>query len=353
MLLRPLRLLLLVGCLSVGSLAASEIGEAAEDLERQLDIRPNNGTQGEARDVADQLLRLGSRERDRGNFEAAIAAWYRAIDIYHALGDMPSAGIAYDYIGLTYAELGRYTEAEGTLRRRLAIAQDSEDYRGQVFGWNNLGSVFIQRGQLSTARDAFQNALTVAEDVRDNAGIGLSLSNLGLVAQIRGHLQDARKYYETAADYRFRAGDRSGEANTSNNLGQVYRELGLDDRAIGAFRVARDAAQQADATASLLRALDGLIDIYSDRGDLRQVQRFLDERLAVTENAAASPAQRLGALIQLAEYYEQTDALRQAIETYGQALAIAQAIDDTSREAMLLNRLQGLRRQLGALPSED
>jgi tetratricopeptide (TPR) repeat protein len=46
-----------------------------------------------------------SQEVEAGEYDRGIAAWYRAIEIYHALGDGVSAGIAYDYIGLTYAQL--------------------------------------------------------------------------------------------------------------------------------------------------------------------------------------------------------------------------------------------------------
>lgn len=319
---------------------------AFEQLERQLDIRPNNRTEGLSRDVADQFLRLGSQEAAAGNFDAAIAAWHRAIAIYDALGDSPSAGIAYDYIGLTYASRGRYTEAEDTLRRRLAVARDNADYRGQVYGLNNLGSVFVQRGYLNSALDTFQTALRIAEDVRDPNGIGLSLSNLGLVAQLQGNLADARKYYEAATNYRYRAGDLAGEANSSNNLGRVYRQLGEEGRALGAFLVARDAARRAGDVPNQLRALDGLMEIYRDRNEATQVRRFLDERITLTEAPETSASQRLATLVQLGQYYELTGEFLAAQEAYQAALGLARQIQDNPQAAFLANRLQAVSRQV-------
>ncbi|MEB3268161.1 MAG: tetratricopeptide repeat protein [Leptolyngbya sp.] len=336
--------LLLALWLGIGAIAPP-LALASEQLERQLDIRPGNATQGQARDVADQLLRLGSQERLAGNYEQAIAAWYRAIDIYNALGDMTTAGIAYDYIGLTYAQLSRYGDAEDTLRRRLAVAQDNRDFLGQVRGWTNLGTVFIQRGQLTTAQEAFQTALEVAASIEDDGGIGLSLSNLGLVAQLQGHLNDARKYYEAATGYRLRAGDLVGEANSSNNLGAVYYRLGEEGSALGAYLVARDAAQRSGDLANWLRALDGLIEIYRNREEVPQVQRFVEERVALTSTADTSPFQRLLTLTRLGEYYTLAGDRAAAIQAYEQALVVARQLEENSREAVLINRLQALRQQ--------
>ncbi len=335
---------LLALCL-VGGLLSPSTAHGLEQLERQLDIRPNNATQGQPRDVADQLLRLGSQERQAGNYDRAIAAWYRAIEIYHALGDLTSAGIAYDYIGLTYAQLTQYREAEDTLRRRLAVAQDNHDFLGQVRGWNNLGTIFVQRGQLIPAQEAFQTALAIGLDVGDNAGIGLSLSNLGLVARSQGNLHDARKYYEAATEYRFRAGDLTGEAHSNNTLGAIYYALGESGQALGAYLVARDAARQSGDISNLLRALDGLVEIYQDRNDLTQVRRFVEERLTLTSSSSTSPYQQMLTFTRLGEYYVQANETIAAMEAYEQALGLARQLEIKPQEAVLMNRLQALRFQ--------
>ena len=325
---------------AIASLLLVLPGRASEQLEQQLDIHPNNRTQSQARDVADQLLRLGHQEIETDNYEAGIAAWYRAIDIYITLGDFASAGLAYEYIGRIYADLGRHSEAEGAIRRRLAIAQDQVDFQGQVDGFNNLGSVLIQRGHVPQAQAAFESALVIAEDIEDWAGLGLSLSNLGMVARIQGDLSAAQNYYEAATNYRLRAGDLVGQAHSSNSLGQLYQQLGEDGKALGAFLVARRAAAEADHLQTLLPALDGLIDIYSDRGDLRQVQQYLDECIAVTESSDANLAHQLGTLIQLGEYYEQIEDPLAAQDVYQQALVLAQQLEDVRKETFLRNRLQ-------------
>jgi tetratricopeptide (TPR) repeat protein len=125
------------------------------DLEQQLDIPLNNGIQGEDRDQADFLLRLGGQAQRRGDFEKAIANWLQALDLYQKIRDDEGLGLTYDFLGVTYAKLGRYQQAEDALRRRLGIARSRQDFQGQIYGLNNIGTVLLQAGNLEAAQETF------------------------------------------------------------------------------------------------------------------------------------------------------------------------------------------------------
>ena len=320
----------------------------ANELRTQLDIRPNNRTEGLPRDVADQLLRLGGSQEAAGQYRQAIDSWSQALAIYQEIGDMASSGIAYDYIGLTYGNLGRYVEAEDALRRRLAVARDNADFQGQIFGWNNLGSIFMQRGDVGLAQTAFTEALTIARSLNSYQGIGLSLSNLALAAMARGNAQEAVKLYESAANYRYQGRDRLGEANTLNGLGYAYRSLFQLSDAIGAYRLALRTGRELDNPSVQLRAIDGLLAIYLSRGDLQDARTLLDQRVALTAGQT-DQGQQLNTLRLLGEYYEQIGQPRLAENFYEQALAIAQLLEDSQAVVLLHNRLLDLSR---ALPDE-
>ena len=332
---RLVQALTVVAILGLGSPLA-----AANDLRTQLDIRPNNRTQGLPRDTADQLMLSGGNHQAAGNYLEAIRAWTQALAIYQEIGDMAALGVAYDFIGLTYGQLGRYLEAEDALRRRLAIARDNADFQGQVFGWNNLGSIFIQRGDVGLAQTAFTEALTIARSLNSYKGIGLSLSNLALAAVAQGNVQEAVKLYEAAANYRFQGGDRLGEANSLNGLGDAYRSLFRMADAIGAYRLALRSGQELGDRAIQLRAIDGLLAIYLNQGDVLDARPLLDQRVALT--ARANEWQRLKTLRMLGEYYEQIGDPELAKNFYEQALRLAQLLDDSQAVVFLNNRLLDL-----------
>lgn len=314
----------------------------AVDLEQQLDIQPFNGTQSQARDVADQWMQVGNQAAAAGHYDRAIAAWAEAIKIYDRLGDKVAEGIAYDYMGLTYANLGNYLEAEALLRRRLAIARDTRDLAGVVYGLNNLGNILVQNGRVLPAKAAFEEALLIAQEIPLAGGIGASLSGLGVIATLEGNSQDAAKYFEAATAYRFRAGDSIGLANSSNNLGDAYRALNRDQEAIGAYRVGLRTGQDLDNRPMQLRALDGLIGIYLDQEDFWNVRYYLDQRIALTLPSPQPNLQAVLTLMWLGKYYEGTGELDTARQTYGQALAMAQAIEAQAQTTELTNRLISL-----------
>lgn len=315
----------------------------AAELDQQLDIRPHNATEGQARDVADQWLRLGQQQAAEGQPEQAITAWQRAAEIYQALGDISAEGRVYDYLGPTYAELGRYIEAEAVIRRRLAIARDNQDLNDVVTNLNNLGNLLIRNNQIADAEAAFQEALKIATAIPSAGGIGQSLSNLGLVAALRNDLTIAADYYETAANYRFQARDLLGEANSSNSLGDVYRALDRKSDAIGAYRVAMLNGEALSNRPIQLHAIDGLLAIYLERQDWNDVRIYLDRRTALTLNGDQPDGQTVTTLTWLGDYYARTGDQRLATETYEHALALARSLEAWSQVAELTNRLIELR----------
>lgn len=312
---------------------------SGRDLNQQLNIEPYNATRGPARNVADRWLQLAEDQLAANQYESALASFSAAAEIYDALGEYESLGRIYDNMGVTLARLGRYEVAEQLLRRRIGIARDNRRPAGEVYGLNNLGTLFLQRGEAEAAKAAFSQALAIAEAIPHDGGIGLSLSNLGLIASLEGNLVDAQKYLEAATGYRLIAGDLLGEANASNSLGDVYRRLGRDGNAIGAYRVALNTAIELGDRGVQLRALDGLREIYRDRQDWPAVAALLDRRAALTLSSTEPTAQTVLTLTYLGDYYQAIGETTTARAIYQQALDLAQELDAQPQMQQLTNRL--------------
>ncbi len=310
----------------------------AADLNQQLDIRINNGTQGELRNEADRLVRLGGQARQQGNLDKAIPYWSQALIIYHRIGDIQSVGRIYDFLGLAYAELGDYQRAEDALRRRLGVARDNKDWQGQIFGLNNVGTVLLRRGSLSAAQTTFEEALAIARSVNNAAGIGLSLNNLGLVASGYGDRNRAIKLYEEAVIYRSRAGDPIGQANTFNNLGDAYRAVNSFKDTIRAYGAALGIAKEAREGPNQFRAIDGLVLTYCSARQYTRAIELLQQRIASAQDAA-DPRQELISLRSLAQLYQQIGKYSDARSVYHRAIALARTLKDTKAEATLLSQV--------------
>ena len=322
---KPLYFLLLglSAPLLLGSSAPLIPYPATDRLNEQIDnIRINNGTQGERRDEADRLVRLGGQQQHQGNLEQAIALFWQALEIYHQIGDVESVGRTYDFIGLANGELRRYPEAEDAFRRRLAVARSNKDLQGQIFGLNNLGSILIERQNFPEARTTFTEALAISRSVRNFALEGASLSNLGLVAATEKDYDRAIKLYEAAATLRRRGNDPLGEANTFNNLGDAYLAIHRYSDSIGAYGAALLIARERRAPKIQFRAIDGLVTAHASVGRTARWLQLLQERLAIakeTENLH----QQLKSLQLLAEFYHKQGNYAAAARAYHQASAIA------------------------------
>lgn len=317
-------------------------------LDEQLRQPVSSSELSQSRDVADQLLRLGRQLAAGGQYESAIRAWEQAIELYYDIGDRIGMGTAYENMAQAYSLLGFYDEAETAVRRQLAIARDNANFQDQIYAWNTLGTLRLQRGLLDSALQAYGEGLSVAQSVEDFEGMGLSLSNLGLVASIQGDYAAAIDYYQTAGNLRARVGDQLGQANTNNNLGDAYRANGEDSRALGAYRLAlrlsRELAGPSSVTAQL-QALDGLIAVYSQRGDWPQMRNYLDDRIALIQGSN-DPWQQLLTQRYLGIYYTAVGQLPEAQTAYQQALGLARALEQKQLEGELSNRLRSVSRTL-------
>lgn len=322
-------------------LLSPALATAAEPLEQQLNIQNQNFDQRRTRENAERLHEVGRQNIEDENYDLGILAWEQAIALYSTLGDEQAVEQITDDLAKILITLERYDDARRVVLQQIAQARTNNDIKGQVYGLNNLGTIHLQQNRIAQAQETFVTALQVAEAGRSMSGMGLSLSNLGLAARILGDWNSARSYYEAATNYRLQGDDDIGLAHSSNSLGLVYQRLGEPNKALGAFLVARRTALETGHVPTLLTALDGLINIYSNRGEIAQLQQYIDERIALTPDDA-SPAERIGLLIGLGKLYEQTGELRQAREVYNEALAIANQLADNQQRNYILNRLQAL-----------
>ena len=287
-------------------------------------------------------MQLGDQQLAGEDYSQAIASWQEAADIYTVLGATRELSRAYGAIGLTYAQLGQYTQAERAIRQGIASARDSGDLVAVSYGLNNLGTLYLNRARLSTAQEIYAEALTQAQLAEDHRTIGLSLSNLGLVALQQEDFETAAELLEAATNYRYLAGDYLGEANSSNTLGDVYVALGRDSNAIGAYRVALRAGADAGDRALQLRALDGLLGIYFSRQEWKTVQDYLERRGNLTLGDVEPDVQTAVTLRWLGDYYSAQGDSATAEQSYSRGLGLARAFDNTALEAELTNRILGL-----------
>lgn len=317
--------------------------QAIDNLEEQLQmpsihLRPGNTQEGSDRNEGDLLLRLGGQSYEKGDGEKAISQWLQASNYYESVGDIDALGTTYDYLGVVLAEFGRYAEAENVLRRRLSIARDLQDVRGQIRGLNNLGHILLINSNPIGATASFREAIELSRYIGSQEGEGLSLSGLGLALAYQGEYEAAVKHYKRAHLLRRRFGNYAGQANTLNNLGDAYAGMGKHDLAVAEYRLARWLSREGRDIENLFRSLQGLAVSYGKIDEWSAAFQSLDWWVYLARNEENLP-QELASLSMYARYNETVGRWDKAIAFYENAIAVARKLNDEQSIAQLQNEL--------------
>lgn len=150
----------------------------------------------------------------RGQYEAAIAEWQRALEL------SPEDDRAHNNAGLLLASVGRFDEAVPHFEKALKVNPAYPDAH------SNLGVALAGMGKLDEAIAEFEKALEV------NPGSAEAHNNLGRVLVREGKLDDAITHYQKAVEI------TPDSVSIQNNFGVALARQGRLDEAIAHFEKA-------------------------------------------------------------------------------------------------------------------
>ena len=123
--------------------------------------------------IASDTVSLGSLERLAGNYEGALTAFQRVVEL------QPNYTRGHAMVGAVLARLRRWDQAIAALRR--ATTMDNHD----VPSWGNLGACLRQNNQIEHAIVAYQQGL------EHNPANPDLLNNLAVALRRAGRVEEA------------------------------------------------------------------------------------------------------------------------------------------------------------------
>jgi class 3 adenylate cyclase/predicted ATPase len=262
-----------------------EYDEALECYERALGYRSEITLQ------ADLHRRIGMVHEKRGEYEDALAACYRGIEllspdgertvemarlltqcsrVYRRQGKNDAALVngkgslvilegtthyreiaeAHNVLGLAFRDT-QPAKAIEHLEQALAILERIGNEHEAARIYNNLAIIYYQT-DLARATDYFGRYLETTRRLGDVWGESTALQNLGIIHYARGDYTQAIDYYQRSLSMVERLGDNLGIAQCHNNLGEAYRAQNNPAQAIvhleKALSIARDIGASDDET---------------------------------------------------------------------------------------------------------
>jgi CHAT domain-containing protein/uncharacterized protein HemY len=178
-------------------------------------------------DIATLTNNLGELYRNMGDYIRAEPVLEEAVKLCPE--NSISATTALNNLALVRKALGKYSEAESTYKRSIAIYKllgktDHPDYTNPL---NSLGELYRVMGRWQEAVDAFEEVIALRKKTLgiDHPNYANALNNLALVEFAIGNYADAEKHLLECKDiYKRTLGEKHKfYANCLNNLASVYK----------------------------------------------------------------------------------------------------------------------------------
>jgi tetratricopeptide (TPR) repeat protein len=126
--------------------------------------------------------------------------------------------LAWTVIGLAEKELGRYAQAETSVRRSLEIHEKDRYFEQAAFDWFMIASFRSLSGDYQGAQKALETAISFDRRVENSWGLASDWRALGDVFQKAGDRAAARSAYQRAAEILTAMGNEAAAQETLKKL---------------------------------------------------------------------------------------------------------------------------------------
>jgi CHAT domain-containing protein len=291
--------------------------------------------------TAEKLSQEGDilyQQRTNESYQAALAKYAAALNIYQELDNQLQVALTHLWIGNVHQELYQYQAALTDYHQALTeLAEINQPYY-QAVVLTQLGTVDQLLGNYQQALDFYQQAIPLRERMRDRLGFARNLTYIGNIYQALAEYQQALNYYQQALPLRKELQDRKGEAITLNNLGLVYWNLGDNKTALNYYQQALNIQQELGDIQEQATALNNIGNVYRSLAKTQQAIDYLNQALLLRRQVG----DRLGeaaTLHNLGKVYGNAGDTKLALDYLDRALKIDREIDNKLGMAYTLMNL--------------
>lgn len=196
---------------------------------------------GDLRGVAVGKGQLANVMRRQGRYEAAIAAYEEARDIFVQQHEPGSVATIWHQIGMVHKNAGQYEQAESAYRKSLEIKTQNQDRAGQASSLDELGLLYRYIDLVEDSVKFHREAADIRYQLQDFKGEGISRNNISIsLAQLQRY-DEARTEIQRAIECDRQFGIAAEPWKTFGTLHNIEAATGNSGAARSAWLQARDA----------------------------------------------------------------------------------------------------------------
>jgi tetratricopeptide (TPR) repeat protein len=192
--------------------------EARTVLEEALDSHP-------APDLSVKAflhMTLGLLQYDELQHQGAIASYQTAYQLWSQVGNTEGMARTQHNVSLVHLALGDWPQAESSLRRAIALYDQTHSRLYSAVAAMDLGNVYLERGQYGEAEVLYRQARAVMEESGYARGLAQVFNNLGMACTRQGKCDLAEELFGRSIALWRQLGEPVSQANAEDNLAEVY-----------------------------------------------------------------------------------------------------------------------------------
>ncbi len=302
-------------------------------------------TMSDAKAQTEALFNIGVGYHVEGDYDKAIDAYQKCLEKAREISDRNLEVMTLGNLGLAYSRLANYAEAIDYLNEffgftwHKAYYYNSTDPRWGEMALGNIGNAYYSADLYAKAIEFHKRRLDLAKEIKDLKGEGKALGDIGIVYQALGEYNKAIDSQQQYLGIARKVKDSYGEIQALGNLGITYQSLRNYDKAIAAFQSGLAKAKFIQNRREEAKALSNLGGSYYFNGNLAKAIQFYEEAWEIAWNHINDG--RLLYAIRGNEglaYFAKGD-LAKAIEFYQEYLKLTYNYNDRRGEGVARNNL--------------
>lgn len=305
-----------------------ELGSALLDLEEFVGARENlelavelaRTLEGES-GLFESLGNLSLAHHVLGDFEASVETGVEAI---HLAGEGDRSRALWtlaNTVASSFLAMGEFEEAieHYSMALEAADAEQQSAERARIL--NNVGVAHMELGRLEGALEFFDRALAAHQALGDERGVAACLANRGDAMHLLGDSREALPFLEQALEKRLALGADADIALSHHSLGAAYRGLGEHVRALEHLETALDLREELGLYAEAAGTLSEMAHSYAALDRAEEAADAADRGFDLSK-ALQLKKRRIEALDALVAVHTQRGDLEEALVHLGEARSL-------------------------------
>ncbi|MEQ8382005.1 MAG: CHAT domain-containing protein [Coleofasciculus sp. A1-SPW-01] len=259
-----------------------------------------------------ELVQVGKKRYQSGEFAAAVTAWQQAADLFASLGDSLNQAMVLSNLALAYQQLGQWTPANQAIEKSLHLLQtetasrDRTTVLAQVL--NTQGKLQLAQGQPEQALKTWEEATETYQQVGDETGVVRSLMNQAQALRVLGFYPRVRATLEQVNQRLQNQPDSSIKAAGLLSFGDTLRLVGDLEESETVLQESLAIAQKLDLSSGITAAFLSLGNTAYSQGELKAAIEFYQSAIASSVSPTTTLQAQLNQLRLLIELENWTDA---------------------------------------------